>query len=170
MNDVTISMQSHTISRRRREFRVIHVLSRDGSESSMPAAIPIFRLTPRLSMDAPVRECADAPYLPQRSGRPRGQGASRLRRAAGRAAGARPAPAAGHRPMAGGPRVHPAPAGPGRPQPTAPAVPTPELRPPCRLPHHRPDPSPCRSRLAPTPGLALPSATYSGVRCYPVHG
>jgi hypothetical protein len=30
MNDVTISMQPHTISRRRREFRVIHVLSRDG--------------------------------------------------------------------------------------------------------------------------------------------
>jgi hypothetical protein len=45
MNEVTISMQSHTISRRRREFGVIHVLSRDGSESSIPAAIPIFRLT-----------------------------------------------------------------------------------------------------------------------------
>ena len=45
MNNVTISMQSHTISRSRREFRIIHVLSRDESESSIPAAIPIFRLT-----------------------------------------------------------------------------------------------------------------------------
>jgi hypothetical protein len=40
MNDVTISIQPHTISRRRRKFRVIHVLSRDGSESSRFSYFP----------------------------------------------------------------------------------------------------------------------------------
>jgi len=72
MSDVTISMQSHTISRRRCQFRVIHVLSRDGkrildtrSHTDIPAE-PLLSMCRRgkPGQDAPVAN-APTPYLPR---------------------------------------------------------------------------------------------------------